>query len=169
MESYNIRITFQDTQTFLQNGGPLPIPSVHSDVHTAPTADIALHKESRRLLIEIDLAIAPSNSGELSPIDFAAMLFITLGYIHHPRAARTRKQPRLLICGESKSTKLDVSILNGDTNEIILLVQDQRSGRRAGPRAQLIAGAIFVFQGNNTYRRSVELDTIESRVYIFLS
>ncbi|PBK67270.1 hypothetical protein ARMSODRAFT_889451 [Armillaria solidipes] len=164
LEAYNIRIVFQDTQTFFEET-PLPAPSIHQDILTAPTADDAADDASYNLLAQLDLAMMPSESEESAVDDFAVALFHSLGYIHRPRAIRTRKELRFFICGESKYAKLDVCIIDRDANDIILLVQeDKRFAGKRDPHAQLVAEAIAAFQDNNARRLSVGLDPLDSKV-----
>lgn len=166
LEAYNIRISFQDTQTFFGET-PLPAPSVDEEILTAPTADDAVSQATYRLLSQLDLAMMPSEPEESAVDDFATALFESLGYLNRPRAIRTRKGLRFFICGEYKNAKPDICIIDRNTNDIILLVQeDKRFCGNMDPHGQLIAEAIAAFQNNNARRRSVGLDPWNSKVCI---
>ncbi|KAJ7430194.1 hypothetical protein B0H11DRAFT_2264094 [Mycena galericulata] len=78
-------------------------------------------------------------------------LFQSLGYIHRPRVVSTRQELRFLICGKSKYAKPDVSIIDRNLDDIILLVQeDKRFGGATDAYAQLIAEAIAAYQVNQS-------------------
>ncbi|PCH33417.1 hypothetical protein WOLCODRAFT_111788 [Wolfiporia cocos MD-104 SS10] len=164
LEAYNISIAFQDAQTFFGEAD-LPAPSIHQEILTAATADDAIDDASYNLLAQLDLAMMPSGPEESAVNDFVVALFHSLGYVHRPRAIRTRKQLRFFICGKVNDAKPDVCIIDRDTNDIILLVQeDKRFGRGADAHAQLIAEAIAAFQYSNGRRRAVGLDELDSKV-----
>ncbi len=163
MEAYNIRITFQDAQTFFDEA-LLPTPSIHPEILTAPTAGDAVEDASYHLIAQFELAMAPSE--ESAVIDFTVALFRSFGYTRRPRAIRTRKELRFLICGDSKYAKPDDCIFERDVNDIILLVQEDK--RFGGAHAQLIAETIAAFQDNNARRLSVGLDPLDSKVCILL-
>lgn len=164
LEAYNISIAFQGAQAFF-NETPLPPPSVHLEILTAPTADDAVDEASYNLLTQLDLAMMPTEPEESAVDDFAVALFHSLGYIHRPRAIRTRKELRFFTCGEVKHAKPDVCIINRDANDIILLVQeDKRFGGDGEAHPQLIAEAIAAFQDMNSRRRAVGLDPLVSKV-----
>ncbi|KAH9475528.1 hypothetical protein JR316_0012643 [Psilocybe cubensis] len=164
LEAYNINITFQDAPTFFGET-PLPAPAVSQEVFTALTADDAANDIAYSLLTQLDLAMMPAEPEESAVVDFAVVLFHSLGYLHRPRAVRTRKKLRLLICGEKKYAKPDVCIIDRNENDIILLVhEDKRFGGDTDPHAQLIASAIATFQNNNAQRRSAGLDPLNSKV-----
>ncbi|PBK95740.1 hypothetical protein ARMGADRAFT_1052919 [Armillaria gallica] len=146
MEAFNIKINFQDAQTFFDEA-LLPAPSIHPGILTAPTTDDAVEDASYHIIAQLELAMVPSE--ESAVIDFTVALFRSLGYIRRPRAIRTRKELRFLICGDSKYAKSDDCIFDRDTNDIILL---------------LIAETIAAFQDNNARRISVGLDPLDSKV-----
>lgn len=105
LEAYNINITFQQDAEAFFDAKPLPPPSVHHEILTAPTADEASYK----LLSYLNLAMTPE---ELAVSDFVVALFYSLGYIHRPRVIRARKELGFLTCGEVKSANLDVCIID---------------------------------------------------------
>ena len=176
LEAYNISIAFQDAQTFFGKIPSLPTPvhrdyhkppSIYEDILTALTADEAYHQTTYRLLSQLDIAMTPSESGELAICDFAVALFQFLGYLDRPRAICSRKELPFLICGVSKSAKPDICIIDRNANDVILLVrEDKRFGGGINLHGQLVAEAIAAFQNNNARRRSVGLDPITSKVCI---
>jgi hypothetical protein len=164
LEAYNIEIIFQDASAFFGET-PLPPPTVSQEVLTALTADDAVDDTVYNLLTQLDLAMMPSEPEESAVDDFAVALFHSLGYLHRPRAVRTRKELRFNICGENKYAKPAVCIIDRNTSDIILIVQeDKRLGGDINPHAQLITEAIATFQNNNARRRSVGLEALDSKV-----
>ena len=168
LEAYNIQIIYQNAQTFF-NESILPNPLVHPEIFTAAIADDATDEASYNLLTQLDLAMLPAEPEESAVDDFAVALFHALGYIRRPRAIRTRKELRFFTCGESKYAKPDVSIIDRDANDVILLVQEDKhfSGER-NAHAQLIAKAIAAFQDLNARRAGVGLDPVTSKVHPLL-
>jgi len=166
LEAYNIKITFQDTPTFFGEAS-LPDPAVNQEVLTALSAHDAVNYTVYNLITHIDLAMMPSVREESAVDDFAVALFHCLGYIHRPRAIRTRKELRFFVCGEYKYTNTDVCIIDTNANDVILLVQeDKRFRGDKNPHAQLIAEAIAAFQHNNDQRRLGGLELRDSEVCI---
>ena len=166
LDAYNIKITFQDAQTFFGEA-VLPPPAVDQEVLTALTADDAVNDTTYDLLTQLDLAMGPSES---AVDDFVVALFHSLGYLRRPRAIRTHKELQFIVCGEKKYAKLDVCIIDRSVNDIILLVQeDNRFGGDINPHAQLIAEALAAFQNNNARRRSAGLDAWDSKVWYPIS
>ncbi|CAA7262426.1 unnamed protein product [Cyclocybe aegerita] len=160
LEACNIKLTFPwDAQTFFGETA-LPAPSVGPEFLTALTADDALTDSAYTLLAQLDLAMMPTPplsepeeySDDSAIVDFAVALFHSLGYIHRPRAIRTRKALRLLVSGEWKYARPDVCIVDRDTNDVVLAVKEDR--REVNSHAQLIAQAIAAFQNNNARRRA---------------
>ncbi|KAK0449482.1 hypothetical protein EV421DRAFT_1421044 [Armillaria borealis] len=83
----------------------LPAPSIHPEILTAPTADDAVEDASYHLIAQLKLATGPSE--ESAVIDFVVALSPgSLGYIRRPRAIRTRKEFRFLICGSPSTPNL---------------------------------------------------------------
>ncbi|KAJ3511791.1 hypothetical protein NLJ89_g3891 [Agrocybe chaxingu] len=165
LDAYNIKITFQDAQTFFGET-PLPAPSVDSDVLAALTADDAVSDDAYNLLSQLDLAMTPSSSEpaeeDSAVVNFAVALFRSLGYIHRPRAIRTRKSLRVLVCGDHKSVRTDLCIVDRDNNDIILVVHEDKGD--IDPHAQLVVEAIAAFQNNNARRRADGLEPRDSQV-----
>ena len=165
LDAYNIRISFQNAATFF-NTPVLPQPAVSEEVLMTESADDTVTEENYRLLTQMELAMVPDEAEESAVDDFAVALFHALGYTHRPRAVRTRKEIRLLICGEYKHAKPDVCIIDRSRDDIILLTQeDKRFGGDPNPSPQLVAEAIAAFQSNNARRLASGLDPLENKVW----
>ncbi|KAF9061377.1 hypothetical protein BDP27DRAFT_1488558 [Rhodocollybia butyracea] len=144
LEAYNIKITFQDAKTFF-NVTPLPAPSVHPEILTVQSAADAVDEATERTEPE-DSVIT----------DFAFALFRSLGYTHRPLVACGPDELEFLSCGEKKSAALDLSIIDHNSNDIILVVQEDK---------QLPAtAAIAAFQDMNSRRRLGGLEPLDSKV-----
>ena len=166
LDAYNIKITFQDAQTFFGEAA-LPPPAVDQEVLTALTADDAVNDATYDLLTQLDIAMQPSES---AVDDFVVALFHSLGYLRRPRAIRTHKELQFIVCGEKKYAKLDVCIIDRSVNDIVLLVhEDNRFGGDINPHAQLTAEALAAFQNNNARRRLAGLDAWDSKVWYPIS
>ncbi|KAK0503779.1 hypothetical protein EDD18DRAFT_1411260 [Armillaria luteobubalina] len=74
----------------------------------------------------------------------------TLGYMRRPNVTSSRLAITCFICGEQRDAKPNICIVS-DSNEILLLVQEDKQDMEAEP--QLIAEAIAAFQANNYERR----------------
>ncbi|KAK0464736.1 uncharacterized protein EV420DRAFT_1476132 [Desarmillaria tabescens] len=155
LNAYNISITFQDALTFFDETA-LPAPSVHQEILTAPTADQCVLQPPRTTRTR-NSTLRPGGFGTLSH---------SFRYIHRPRAIRTRKKLRFFICRESKYSLLDVCILDRDTDDVILLVQEDKQLGQGDGHARLVAGAIAAFQVGNAQRREVGLTTLDSRTQV---
>ena len=106
----------------------------------------------------------PPDPEESAVVDFAVPLFTSLGYPNRPRAVRTREELPLFVCGEHKYAKPDICIIDRNSNDVILLVQeDRRFGGGISLHAQLIAEAIAAFQSDNARGRSVGLDQWDNK------
>ncbi|KIJ07131.1 hypothetical protein PAXINDRAFT_38846, partial [Paxillus involutus ATCC 200175] len=164
LDAYNIKLSFQNATTFF-NTPVLPEPTVNQEVLTTVSADDTVIEDNYRLLTQLDLAMLPAEAGESAVDDFAVELFHALGYTHRPRAVRTRKEIRLLICGEYKYAKPDVCIIDRSKDDIILLVQEDKGFvRDPNPSAPLVAEAIAAFQTNNVRRVTSGLDPLEDKI-----
>jgi hypothetical protein len=150
LTAYNISIIEQDQDAFF--GGPLP-------PYTGPAGFVqhedrmhGLDATSLALIKPLDLAMKLIE-GEESPVhDFAAEILRTLGYETEQTVVRTRKNIRLLMCGETVYAKTDVCLIDADS-EILLLVQEDKTHISASdPEPQLVAEAVAAFQHNNSIR-----------------
>ncbi|TFK81058.1 hypothetical protein K466DRAFT_532260 [Polyporus arcularius HHB13444] len=116
----------------------------------------------------LDLAMVPTpEPGEESAVDdFAVALFSRLGYTKRHRVTRTRKDIPFLICGEWRYAKTDVCLIDRQQNDIILLVQEDKSlgGNLSSAECQLVAEAIAAFAQNNKRRQLCDMPIIESKV-----
>lgn len=160
-DAYNIHLSFEDAATFF-GVAQLPAPAIDNEILTVENADDTVSDTNFHLLSLLDLVMDGSNS---AVGDFAVSLFHALGYIRRPRVARTRQQLRFLICGEFKDAKPDVSIIDRSLDDVVLLVQeDKRFGGPTDAYAQLIAGAIAVYQANQSTRTASGLPRLQSLV-----
>ncbi|KAJ6534456.1 hypothetical protein DFH09DRAFT_1043492 [Mycena vulgaris] len=163
-DAYNIHLSFEDATTFF-GVAQLPAPIIDNEILTVEYADNTVSDANFDLLSLLDLAMDASNPQESAVHDFTVSLFYALGYIRRPRVARTRQELRFLICGESKCAKPDVSIIDRNLVDIILLVQeDKYFGGAADAYAQLIAGAIAAYQANQSTRTASGLPRLQSLV-----
>ncbi|KAF8904770.1 hypothetical protein CPB84DRAFT_656135 [Gymnopilus junonius] len=163
MEAYNIKLAFQDTQAFFGEI-PFSFPAVDREVLTAPTANGTLNDAAYNLLAQLDLAMVPTEHGDSAVTDFAVALFHSIGYVHRPRAIHTRKTLRFMVCGEHKDVKPNICIVDRESNDIILVVQEDTYFGCVNPHAQLIAEAIAAFQNNNNRRQMVGLRKCDRKV-----
>jgi hypothetical protein len=99
--------------------------------------------------------------------EFVVVLFHCTSYIQRSRFVRTRLELQFLTCGEYKSTKFDLFIIDRDTGGINLVVQVAK--HLVNPTdlySQLIAKAIAMFQSNNVSRNKMGLAPLKSRVCV---
>ncbi|KAJ7743911.1 hypothetical protein DFH07DRAFT_33529 [Mycena maculata] len=160
-------LSFQDATTFF-GVAQLPAsmsPIIDNEILAVENADDTVSDANFNLLSLLDLAMDASTPQESAVHDFAVSLFHALGYIHRPRVVRTRHELRFLSCGEPKDTRPDVTIIDRTLDDIILLVQgDTRSGGATDAYAQLIAGAIAVYQTNQSTRTASGLPRLQRLV-----
>ncbi|KAI5123454.1 hypothetical protein M0805_008825 [Coniferiporia weirii] len=159
------KITFQNASTSFFNIPVLPTPAVNEEVLTTESADDTVDEESYNLITQLDLAMVPTELEESAVIDFTVALFHATGYTHRPRVLRTRKEIRLLVCGEYRYASPDVCITDRNVGDIILLMQEGKGiAHQSDPHARLLVDAIAAFQYNNTRRISSGLDPLDSKV-----
>jgi hypothetical protein len=88
-------------------------------------------------------------------------------YIQRSRFVGTRLELHFFTCGEYKSAKFVVFIVDRDTGDTHLVVQVAK--HLANPTdlySQLIAKAIAMFQSNNVSRNKMGLAPLKSRVCV---
>jgi len=127
--AYNIDIQFQDPATFFAVN-PLPQPAVADEVLTRLDADDMTNDSNYKFVRYMDLAMDPVPAEESAVDDFA------------------------VICREQCHAKTDVCVVDED-NILLLVQEDKRHKEGKDPEPQLIAGAIAVFQANNTKQTRV--------------
>ncbi|KAK0209721.1 hypothetical protein IW262DRAFT_1281259 [Armillaria fumosa] len=116
------------------------------------------------LLTYLELAVMPER-GETAAVDFAVMLFKTLGYVRRERVVCTRVDLPLLICGKHRHAQTGVCIL--DHNDILLLVKAENRlehGEPVNARAQLVAEAVAAFNENNAQREAIGFPPLAEKV-----
>ena len=164
LDAYNVKISFQGPPMFFHMPA-LPEPTIDQEILTTLSADDTATEDNYTLLTQLDQAMFPDEREESAVDDFMVTLFRLLGYALRPRIIRTRKEMRLLICGEYRFAKADIVIIDKSQNDIILLVQeDKRLGGYLDPLPQLVAEAISAFQSNNLRRVASGLDPLENKV-----
>ncbi|KAF9483606.1 hypothetical protein BDN70DRAFT_293031 [Pholiota conissans] len=161
LHSYDIRLEFQDTQTFFGETS-LPTPSIQQDILTASDAKATVNDESYNLLAQIESA---TNSSPSEPsnavVDFSVSLFHSMGYITRPRVIKTWSERQFYIGSKMEGVHSDICITDNATGRDVLLCQENRS--RTDPHARLIIAAIAAYQEYNLVRRAElrpQLDTM---------
>ncbi|KAF5353928.1 hypothetical protein D9756_007094 [Leucocoprinus leucothites] len=165
LEAYNIHLRMEDVTTFF-SGHPISIqPNIDDEILTVQEADGMTSDKNAELMHLLDLAMRPSLS--VSAVhDFAVELLKRLGFVKRHRIARTRMEIPILICGEWKVAKTDVCLVDRLTNQILMIVlEDRRHDPRepSDPLPHLVAAAIAAFDHNNGQL------TIEGEEYVTAS
>ncbi|KAK0468691.1 hypothetical protein IW261DRAFT_1553811 [Armillaria novae-zelandiae] len=158
LDSYHISLNRVDALPFfgLQ---VLPQPLVEPELLINADAGAMQQDLHAELITYLDLAMIPEQ-GETAVDGFAVELFKILGYARRERVARTRVDLPLLICGENRHAKTDVCIVDSSQNDILLLVQEDKSNARA----QLVTGAVAAFNENNAQRDALGLPPLPEKV-----
>lgn len=158
LESYKIDVEPANEMTFFRNTvvediDLSNIPRGIRESETANGCDFDNDSESYRFLKHMEFAMARVKGEESDVDDFAVMLLNITGYKNGKYFIRTRKDIKLLMCGETRHAKTDVCITND--RGIFLLLQEDKShmNTQANAEAQLIAEAIAAFQHNNRIRK----------------
>ncbi|KAF9555696.1 hypothetical protein CPC08DRAFT_711806 [Agrocybe pediades] len=107
--------------------------------------------ENNELVNLMDMAMVRNGSGESAVVDFVVQLLRCIGYDCRHRVARRRVDLPFLVCGELRSTRMDVSlvnIVNGVQGDILLLVQEDKQQLEGAPprdaRSQLVVNAVLL-------------------------
>lgn len=167
LQAYDTKLEFEDARTFF--GIPvLPEPSVDQELLTTLDASDMVSDSNAELINLLDLAMAPTDSADSAVIDFAVALLRALGYIGRTRAARTRMNVPLYICGAWMAGETDVGLVGLEHDEIMLVVHvEKRSGHACESRDaqhQLVATAIASFNENNRIRQASGRAAVKSQV-----
>ena len=152
LHAYNIVVQWQDAATFF-GVKPLPQPAVAGELLKNVAADDMVNGANHKLLCYMDLATHPVPEEESAVVDFAVHLLTLLDYVPRPRMVRTRADILFNICGLDRYAKTDVCIVDSDSDDILLLIQEDKHKKPKDPEPQLIAGAIAAFQRKNYRRR----------------
>ncbi|KAH8999051.1 hypothetical protein EDB92DRAFT_1832182 [Lactarius akahatsu] len=148
LHAYNIVIKSQDSATFF-GVKTLPQPTVARELLDNLAAKDMESDANYKLLYYMDLANNPAPREESAVVDFATHL-LTLDI-------------PLAICGQDHYTKTDVCVVDSDSDDTLLLIQEdkaRKTRRPKDPEAQLIAGAIAAFQRHNYRTRYHRRDPI---------
>ncbi|KAH9178552.1 hypothetical protein EDB89DRAFT_954969 [Lactarius sanguifluus] len=162
LHAYNIVIKPQDSATFF-GVKTLPQPTVARELLDNLAAKDMKNDAHYKLLYYMDLAGDPAPREESAVVDFTTHLLTLLDYVPRTRMARTHTDIPLAICGQDLYAKTDVCIVNSDSDDALLLIQEdkaRKTRRPKDPEAQLIAGAIAAFQGHNYRTRYYKQDPI---------
>jgi hypothetical protein len=163
--AYNISIAEQDQQTFFDG----PLPNYTGPPGFAQNEDVTknLNFASVILIRHLKLATQIAEGEESSVADFASVLLRSMDYEQDDTIVRMCKRLRLDMCGEEVFLEADVCVMDCNTSNILLVVQEDKShiNLAADPQAQLVADAIAAFQMNNANRRDrLFLPTFDSQV-----
>ncbi|KAH8987409.1 hypothetical protein EDB86DRAFT_2188834 [Lactarius hatsudake] len=153
--AYNIVIKSQDSATFF-GVKTLPRPTVARELLDNLAANDMKNDANYKLLYYMDLANCPAPREESAVVDFATHLLTLLDYVPRTRMARTHTDIHLAICGRDLYAQTDVCVVDSDSDDTLLLIQEdkaRKTRRPNDPEAQLIAGAIAAFQRHD-YRRT---------------
>ncbi|KAF9483570.1 hypothetical protein BDN70DRAFT_958995 [Pholiota conissans] len=167
LRSYDIRLEFQDTQTFFGDTN-LPESSIQQDFLTALCAKDTANDESYNLLVQAACAksLDPSEPSNVV-VDFTVSLLHSVGYIRRPRYIQTRVAQPFYCCHEEEEETIhnDVCVIDNTTGRTVLIVQEAQSQpSRADPHARLVIAAIAAFQMHNWIRSSMVLPKLDSMV-----
>ena len=156
LEAYNIVVDFNNTPSFF-GVDHLPQPTVDPEVWTTQDAKDMVSDRNAELVCLLELATHIVPDEESAVTDFAIALFKLLGYVRRDRIARTRKDISYLICEEWKLAKTDACLLDTQKNDILLVVQEDKThlGQPRNVTHRLVASAIAAFEYNNRMRDQV--------------
>lgn len=164
LEAYNISIVEQDQRTFF--GGSLPPYAGPAGFIEHEDRVQGLDAASLALIKRLDLAMELIEGEESAVDDFAAEIFRALGYETEQTVVRTRKNIRLLMCGEDVYAKTDVCLIDADSNILLLVQEDKTHMSASHPEPQLVAEAIAAFQRNNSIRvNKLFLEPLQTHVF----
>jgi hypothetical protein len=118
-------------------------------------------EKDEELLMYLDLA---SRGLENVVHDSVSQLLRASGYRKKGRIVITGETMNLVVCGEYRTARTDVSILGPEGSTILLVQEDRRRTNFKDAESQVIAGAIAAFQYNNRTRRERGLNEIDSMI-----
>ena len=161
--AHNIRLSYENATTFF-GVAQLPAPIIDNEILAVEKANDTASDANYHLLSLLDMTTSSPRDSVVD--EFALFLFHAMGYVHRPRVTLIQQELPLRICGESKYAKPDVSILDRNMDDIILLVQEDKrfSGGPTEAYAQLIAGAIATYQRSQIIRITSGLPSLQSLV-----
>ncbi|KAH9081500.1 hypothetical protein EDB83DRAFT_550814 [Lactarius deliciosus] len=166
LHAYNIVVKLQDSATFF-GVKTLPRPTVARELLDNLAANDMENDANYKLLYYMDLANCPAPREESAVVDFATHLLTLLDYVPRTRMARTHTDIPLAICGQDHYANADVCVVDSDSDDTLLLIQEdkaRKTRRPNDPEAQLIAGAIAAFQRHNYRTRYYKRDPIVHKI-----
>ncbi|KAF8119577.1 hypothetical protein EV363DRAFT_1273730 [Boletus edulis] len=171
LQAYNIRVVFQDATSFF--GGPLPQPTVNSEVLSARNRDDPTCDDSVPSFIHLlKLATSATTRDESAVRDFTRLLLEQLKYKVRQSDIvglfGKRRYFEFITCGQVKHVEIDVFILDRSSGHYSLLVQEDRrlfQEDELDPEPQLVASAIGAFYRYNYFRvRALGLPALEEQM-----
>jgi hypothetical protein len=164
LHGYNIYVEFQDATTFF-GVNTLPRPPVDEELLNNVAADDMENEKNYKLLRLAHLATSPIPSLESAVDDYAVQLLTLLGYTPRSRITRTHMEIPLTVCHHNCLATPDVCIVDLDSDEILLIIQEAKFHKEfMDPESQLIAAAIASFQANNDWRHALGQSPISGKV-----
>lgn len=124
-----------------------------------------------RLIALLDISMTPSERGSVL-FDFLRTLLDALGYESGRRMVRSRVPLPFFICGENRHATPSFCVYDLPRNQFLLPVQVNWGPEVVGPdgtKAQLVAGAIAVFNQNNVNREQAGLPRLTEMVNTFMN
>ncbi|KAI9435174.1 hypothetical protein H4582DRAFT_2130751 [Lactarius indigo] len=150
LNTFNIQIQLEDNATFF--GDPnLPLPVIDEEILTTLKGEDMLSDHNAELIHLLDRANGPTAGGSAVD-DFTVELLKRLGYVKRNRVAHTQMDIPFHICGEQRHAKTLVSLVDHLTDDICLLVHEDKLYSPIETLPQLIAEAIAAFDSNNWLR-----------------
>ncbi|KAF6747963.1 hypothetical protein DFP72DRAFT_1015857 [Ephemerocybe angulata] len=166
----NISITPVSPADFFQ---PTPDPSLgHLDpsiltTHATDADDLDLNLSDATSEYLGYLDLATRGYQESATIDFAAATLRLLGFGDSTTTVATRHAIPLVICGETRAAQTDVCVIHRPSRTILLVLVIDRTifgddTAVGNVEAQVVAGAIAVYQFNNDARAANGLPVLEA-------
>ncbi|KAH8984576.1 hypothetical protein EDB86DRAFT_3118348 [Lactarius hatsudake] len=147
LKAFNIQIQLEDKTTFF--GDPnLPLPVIDEEILTTLKGKDMLSDHNAELIHLLNRAKQPVAGGSAVD-DFTVELLRRLGYVKRNRIAHTQMDIPLHICQEQKHAKTLICLLDQLTNDISLLIEEDKLHSPLETLPQLIAEAIAAVDFNN--------------------
>ncbi|KAH9170256.1 hypothetical protein EDB89DRAFT_2190999 [Lactarius sanguifluus] len=147
LDAFNIQIQLEDKATFF--GDPnLPLPVIDEEILTTLKGKDMLSDHNAELIHLLDQAKRHLGVGSAVD-DFTVELLKQLGYVKRNRVAHTHMDVPLRICEETKHAKTLICLVDHLTNDISLLIEEDKLHSPLETLPQLIAEAIAAFDFNN--------------------
>jgi hypothetical protein len=147
----------------------LPQSQVNSEILNIQNASDMKVPRNQEIITLLDQAMLPTSCQEQSAVvnDFTVRLFHMLHYTWGHRVARTHMHIQLFVCGKFTHDYIDVCLLDGQKNDLMLIVQDDKCfvDGELDVEAQLIAKAVAVFRLKNRLRWETNRPLLKSQVW----